>query len=329
MAKVQREAKSAVPDLDERKVKSLICRRESLPKRGTAGFMDPSMASARFGIRQRYSERLVSALGCSFDSEGVEGIRLQCQNEMRQAIQQHKAKAVRESAETQQALHREIATWRRYHDQAGRLSPSPAFNFNFVVLDTPGFIYATPGLALAGISPAPWNNAVKFTGNWASPYPDNGGDGLFYVFAWRNPRSDTVVVNVASYFTLNGFCDADAGYGLNNTGIAFNPFLHLYEWWNDPPTEPPFQDGQLNHDAPFLSADGGGPFGVGDYESMQVGGSYDMTYNNLMIPGNAVAVFYVTLGVDHGIVYDGYIDVDFASGDFQAVCPALILAILN
>jgi hypothetical protein len=76
-----------------------------------------------------------------------------------------------------------------------------------------------------------------------------------------------------------------------------------------------------------LDADGGGIFGLGDYETSGVSGAYDAIYKMLMVPPKGVVVFEMSLYIGHW-TNGGFIEVDFSSGDFQITCPAVVLALL-
>jgi len=174
---------------------------------------------------------------------------------------------------------------------------------------------------------------AKINAGWSTPYPDNGFDDLSFVFVWENPSDRNIVVNVASYLMLNGFCDvlAEAGasdiFSPHSSALGFTVELGVLEYWNNPPTSPSGQVGQFAS-VLGLNADGGGIFGFGDYESSGVSGIYDVTYGMFQIPPKGVTVFVVRLLIGH-YTNGGFIEVDFASGDFEVMCPALVIAILT
>jgi hypothetical protein len=207
-------------------------------------------------------------------------------------------------------------------------------NFNFVVLDTPFLIIPSQDILTFQAHPAPWNNVAKISAEWNTPYPDNGFDNVSFLFAWENPRDTATVVNVESYLMLNGFCDALAESGLNpdtwghhTTTVGLTIELGIFEWWNNPPTSPSGQVGQFAS-AIGLFADGGGAFGVGEYVWSGASGTYDVNYRSFLIPPRGVALFEVTLLIGHW-TDGGFIDVDFTSGDFEIMCPAVVMAILT
>jgi hypothetical protein len=103
--------------------------------------------------------------------------------------------------------------------------------------------------------------------------------------------------------------------------------LNIYEYWNDPPTSPSGQPAQGVY-VLRLTADGGGIFGLGGYDSGVATGNYDVIYRMLVVPPQGVVVFEVVLDIFHR-TDGGYIQIDFASGDFELMCPAVVMAIVG
>jgi hypothetical protein len=267
----------------------------------------------------------------------LEKMRRQNQTEISGFLQKQKAAAVKHSSRVNESQAHGVAGRRKAieHVTSRRSDAVPAgFNFNFVVLDTPLFVLPSLDVNLVNTSLAPWNNVAKINAEWSTPYPDNGWDDLSFVFVWENPSDRDTVVNVESYLLLNGFCDvfAEGGpgkviWGQKYTDLDISVGLNILEYWNNPPTVPSGQNGQYES-AVSLHAHGGGIFGLGDYESSGVNGSYDVIYRMFLIPAKGVAVFEVTLSIDHW-TDGGFIDVDFAAGDFEVMCPAVVMAILT
>jgi hypothetical protein len=195
-------------------------------------------------------------------------------------------------------MHSRHKAWEQLTSQ-NHQSAQPNINFNDVIIDTPLFVLPSQDINLVSTSLAPWNNVAKINAEWNTPYPDNGFDDLSYIFVWENPNDRAFVVNVESYLMVNGFCDvfAEAGPGQGNYALR-------------------------------LSADGGRHLRTGGYNSGVAGGNYDVVYKTFLVPPHRVAVFEVVLDIFHR-TEGGYIDVDFASGNFQIICPAVVIAILN
>jgi hypothetical protein len=84
-----------------------------------------------------------------------------------------------------------------------------------------------------------------------------------------------------------------------------------------------------SQDVVTLDALVNGTFEVGDYESSGINGYYGFNYDQLVIPPGGVTIFEVSVSIGHAIFGHGNTSIDFASGDFEAVCPAVLLAILT
>lgn len=244
-----------------------------------------------------------------------------------------KEEAISHSSTQLNTLRSSVAVWREtkeFFETTGRQrSLLSDLNFNFVVLDTPGLILPL-GDASVTATLEPWNNVAKLSSVWS--FPDavfQGGASVEFVFAWRNPSSRTVVLNVESYLTLNGFGTAAAAGGFytpNFTDLfAFVSLLPFIDPNN--PSYPPPEVGQSVYTADIV-AEGGGWFGLGAVQSSAIQGAYDVTYRTLLVPGDAVAVFPVIGGAGVGATGEGWAEADFASGDFQIMCPGVVLAIL-
>jgi hypothetical protein len=319
--------------LDEARVREALSAAGD-ERRGEFPFPRPKEQSFRgleLGIRRRNSEkRSAAAPGCAGTAlEQIEEIRVRGAEELHRLLQQTKAHAIRNSAETGRVVRADAGKWRDYTGRLASLGKgaSAHFNFNFVVLDTPALILPSQCIDLAKAAPAPWNNVGKFTATWSSPYPDDGSDTLSYVFAWRNPNNYDAVINVASYLMFNGCCDAGAGQW-SHCALSLASSLRLFEWWNNPASEPPAQSSQWNN-ALFLTADGGDDTSLGEVQYASASGNYDVSYNMFMVPPQSVAVFTVSAYMYHFVLGDGWIEADFASGALETMCPALVIAILN
>ncbi len=261
-----------------------------------------------------------------YEPREFDALCVRTQEEARNAFQKQKSALATEPPLAGAALR----GWMEMQRQA-RSAAALQLNFNFVVLDTPAFILPTSGISLDGWNKEPWNNTAKLSGSWASPHPGNGWDELDFVFVWRNPASTYAVVNVETYLALNGFCAAWADGGVlpdNWAGFGLHASLNVYEWWNQPPTVPPAQatqDQLLN----TTHAVANGFFDPGDYESAAIAGNYDVSYREFILPPQGVAVFEASFGILHEIFGDGSLELDFSSGNFGIMCPAVVIAILS
>jgi hypothetical protein len=328
-----------VPNLDEFHIRTALLaardvRRKNSKLRSTNRSEDPRTAVNEYWFLEKLLGSQSPDRGRHLDE--LDKIRSQHQAEIGRFLQKQKAAVVKHSSSIKDSQAHGVIGRRRAIERmtSSRNEALPAAaNFNFVVLDTPLFVLPSRDINLVKTSLAPWNNLAKINAQWNTPYPDNGWDDLSFVFVWENPSIRDTVVNVESYLLLNGFCDvlAEGGpgkviWGQKYTDLDISVGLNILEYWNNPPTVPSGQNGQYEY-AVRLHAHGGGIFGLGDYESSGVNGSYDVLYRMFLIPPQGVAVFEVTLSIDHW-TDGGFIDIDFAADDFDVMCPAVVMAIL-
>jgi hypothetical protein len=179
----------------------------------------------------------------------------------------------------------------------------------------------------------PLNNWAKILLNYATGDVIFATDRLNFYFLWTNETGSDALVNVVSYLTANGSCRVHANssfwHGLtapNFSQVSIDAELSVFEWWNNPPTEPLSEAGQLQNVTPLLKAEGG-EF-TGDGKSTLVSANAQLTYNIFRIPSNDVAVFEVGLSLNWGIS-DGNVNVDFSFEDNLVLCPYLQLEVLT
>lgn len=310
-------------------------RRKNSELRSTRHSEGPRISVNEYCLLEKLLGSFSSDRGRNLDE--LDKMRTQNQAEISRFLQKQKTAIVKHSSSIKNSQAHGVISRRKAveHLTSVRSEALPAgANFNFVVLDTPLFVLPSRDINLVQTSLAPWNNVAKINAEWNTPYPDNGWDDLSFVFVWENPSDRDAVVNVESYLLLNGFCDvlAEGGpgrviWGQKYSDLDISVGLNILEYWNNPPTVPSGQNGQYEY-AVRLHAHGGGIFGLGDYESSGVNGSYDVIYRMFLIPPKGVAVFEVTLSIDHW-TDGGFIEVDFATGDFEVMCPAVVIAILT
>jgi hypothetical protein len=171
----------------------------------------------------------------------------------------------------------------------------------------------------------PLNNWAKIILNYAGDTPLGGViDVLYFYFQWQNETGSAAIVNVRSDVWLNGSCYVHANYDLGSyhpNVVNVDTVLHPLEWWNQPPTEPLYESGQ-SKTAVWLGVSSGNFSGEGKSELISAG--YSLTYNNFLIPRNAVGVFEVGVRLFY-ILHNGKVNVDFAFDDQSVLCPYLQL----
>jgi len=299
---------------------------------------DAKLARARGATRARIQSQAEKLLNPYWKKTGLDvasfkKLQAQAQADMRRAAEDQKSDAIKRSSAIGERLRYGVESWTRTIERF-RL-PNPALVSGFVPVfaevTTPFIIWPTNGLELEDSHIEPRNNWAKITGQSTA---SSGNENLRFIFVWDNPNDTFAAVNVASFLSLNGSCEASADGGTagifpgGTSHLQLQAFLNVWQWWEQPPIQA-FPEATQRRDVLNLSADGGGWFGsVGDIEVRPVSGNFDVTYNLFVLPPHGVAVFEVTLLVSYQND-DGRIALDFSSGGFEVRCPEVAIAILT
>jgi hypothetical protein len=308
----------------------------------------PIHAHLRSSAKQpNHIERaLLSVLGAAGrDFPDFDEARLRADSEMRELIAKHRAAAKSRSSFVEATLRWDVESRRKMMEHfvsQKTKALSPGLNFNFVVLDTPAFVVPSQDIFLHPPHIEPWNNVARFYGEWASPhsYPSGYPDPLVsFAFAWRNPSDAAAVINVESALMFNGWCEL---YTENGWRFEFDfastdiyADLVVYEWWNQPPTIPPFQPEQRQRVVSLYSASSL-PWSY-DSDVSSLSGYYDLRYQQFMLPPKGVVVFEVIVNMKftfldpmRGARYLLQLNCgQFDYPNFQVMCPAVVIAILT
>lgn len=324
-------------EISEEELKSALATARQLQRRHSSSANGFARAQ-RLAEQRSFAERtLLPALAAASHDPGEFGeISARANTSARQLLAKHKAVVARRAASVRERLRADAASRRRLIEHLAARNQeelSPNFNFNFVILDTPVFILPSQDIVLDLPHIEPWNNIAMFTGEWdtdTEPYP-GGFDEVSFVFVWRNPSDGYAVVNIELTMLFNGFGEtyASAGTFVNNDiFLDVDAVLDVLEWWNNPPTSPPSQSGQAQR-VIRLHSNASGIWAWGDPEFSEVSGYYDVRYQGFVLPPQGVAVFEVKASIYHLMYGSGTSRVDFESGTFEVMCPAVVLAILN
>jgi len=297
---------------------------------------DPRLRKAQLSeaqARRRQGDKFLMAYlkKTGFDFAAHEKMRAQSQSALQRLLKEQQAAAVKRSSAVKKHLLQGVESWRgtieRFRDGSLRSDFVPAF----AVVDTPFIIWPSNNLELIDSHIQPWNNTAKVSAQWR----DSGGnENLRFIFVWENPSDRWAIVNVESALALNGTVDEFEEGGIFSgsvSNLSVDVRLNVWEWWNQPPTSPFPQATQSQH-VLSLSASGGGflsSLGGGTVESASIQGNFDLSRRLFLLPPNGVAVFEATLLFSYNNFDGGMIQVNFASGDFQVMCPALVIAILS
>jgi hypothetical protein len=201
----------------------------------------------------------------------------------------------------------------------------------YELIDSPFLIWPTQGVFFDSSHYEPWNSWGKIK---LDSSKKNGGEELSFYFLWTNPSEGYTVINVDAYLILNGFCSVETGGGFfagdRTSSLTLSSRLYLLEWWNQPPTSPLMQADQFQN-ALNLYAESGGTFDFdGDFDAQYIYRGFDLRYTLFLVPPRETVVFEVALNITYSNGDDGgQVHVDFTSGDFEVMSPAVLVATLS
>jgi hypothetical protein len=319
--------------LSESKIKAALSAADEARRREGADL--PRAPRAERARIEKAAEKLLAPYWkkTGLDVAAFKKIRTQTQTEMRRLAAEQHADAIKHSSAVKDRLAHGVESWRQTVERFRLPDPALVSPFlpGFVVIETPFIIWPTHGLQLDDSHIEPGHNRAKVKGQSTK---SSGSENLRFIYVWENPNDRFAAINVASFLALNGSCEASADGGTagifpgGTSNLQLKAFLNVWEWWNQPPTNPLRQATQTR-DVLNLSADGGGWFGsVGAIEVRSVSGNFDVSYSLFVLPPHGVAVFEVTLLVTYAND-DGRIQLDFSSGGFEIVCPEVAIAVLT
>jgi hypothetical protein len=316
-------------------------RRKRSPNPSGSGLAHARRLAAQQGSPERTPLPAVAAAG--HDVRELRELHAQAQSNARHLLTKQRSSSMRRSASSRETLRSDAEGHRKMVEHLASRKPDalpPGLNFNFVILDTPALVLPTQDIVLNAPHLEPWNNTAKFSAEWdTDTFPGSQfADSVSFVFAWENPHPSATIVNVESALMFNGFCETYASggwYVINNADLDVYAELDVYEWWNNPPTSPPFQAAQRQHVLRLRSRSEGEFYAWGDPEWASVSGYYDLRYQQFVLPPRGVAVFEVAVSIEHSFPHlgpsadSGSVRVDFESEGFEVMCPAVVLAILG
>lgn len=196
------------------------------------------------------------------------------------------------------------------------------------LLETPITILSSQGLPLLSEQIGPGNSSVKF--RLQSRASDTSENVVFY-YLWENPKPAYSLITVNAYLIAKGYCISSSAGGFlpgdRHTSYGIDASLHLLEWWNQPPTQPVWKSTQKERVA-YLGTDSGSFADSAAVDYTQVYRGYDLMYDLFLVPPQGVVVFAVRVGIG-GTSSDGWVDLDFASGDYSVICPDVLVATLS
>jgi hypothetical protein len=260
-----------------------------------------------------------------FDIEGFERIRAAQQAELGRLAADRKTQAMARSTALKGELQLTIDQRLKAFESLGAAAGA---SVSYELLNTPFLIWPTLGVFFDSSQIVPSNSWAKMK---VDSTRSSGYEEMSFYFLYQNPNNRAAVVNIDAYLVLKGHCQcgSDGGVfpGSRYSNLQLLSKLYLLEWWNQPPTQPLGQADQFQQ-ALFISTDTGGWSDPGAIEFKDIFRGYDLRYTSFIVPPNGVVLFEVAAAVSYSMS-DGVIAVDFASGDFEIVCPAVLVATLS
>jgi hypothetical protein len=263
-----------------------------------------------------------------FESEKFDEILARNQVELSRIMDAQRAAAIKQSSSEMKKFIHAIDSKRQAFDTliSTAVSPQPFF----VSLESPFLIWPTQGIELLDSHVEPYRSTAKITLDSGRTF---GYEELGFYFLYENPSDRFSVVNVDGYMVFNGQLRASQNGGFwpgdRHASISAAGRLHVFEWWNQPPTEPLAQADQTQQVA--SAAISGGGFGdVGGIVPKNVFRGVDLRHTLFLMPPHAVTVIEVTAAITYGTGSDGgHVNADFNSGDFQIMCPFVLVSVLT
>jgi hypothetical protein len=241
------------------------------------------------------------------------------------------------------AFRKGIGNRQKARQVLGSIVTPPAIEY--VSLDTSFLIWpfrfgGDPQFSLFESHTQPLNNFANIVVNSEFDSDFFVVDQVAFYFMWQNDTGSDAVLNVEAFLNLSGLCvvRAKPGYlwtpfwNVSNIGkcrMVVSANLALLEWWNQPPTQPLQQVGQVER-AKDLSVSGGFIIvTVGDnFEFEVVQSSHHLHYDQFFVPRDGIAVFEVSLQLSYS-GYKGLVSAFFDTSDRRITCPSVELEIVT
>jgi hypothetical protein len=272
---------------------------------------------------QRYIEGLAAAnlAANGFDIDGFQKAREEDQKYLRSCVEEQKTNAIKYSAAAQHSLRHGVdSRIKNVH-----LVPAPRA---LELLEKPFLIWWTQGIDFPEIHYDALNSRAKFRIRSESGITE---DEMGFYYLWSNPTEAHQVINIDGFLIADGFClaQSDGGFwaGFRFGLVEIVARLRIFESLSPPPVEPLFQPSQ--EQTVVRVATGTGGFmdsDAVDFEHVFKG--CILQHQQLIVPPGDSVVFEVAFSMVYGSD-EGATEIDFASGDFQVVSPAVIVAVVS
>jgi hypothetical protein len=243
--------------------------------------------------------------------------------EMRKLAEQNAAKAIAQSPAIQKSLQADLAA----RSEAVKLLQQLATpDSSPIVLPSPFLIWQSIGVQLDNYQIQPYNNWAKLKHHATS---QGSGEVTFYYF-WEAPDDVDTVFTVNTVAGVHGHLEADDNttywlFSHQATTLDISLELSPFNWSQDSNNPLP---GETEYPAELSAYGSGWPISVGAIVSQDVFRGYDLGVTDILVHPGQLMVFEVIMTMQYAMG-DGSIDVDFSSGDFQVMCPYVIINITS
>jgi hypothetical protein len=318
-----------MPKIDLSQIKDAVLLTKNLTAaREVRGERDSETAGLTQVTASSASQQFFAAAAakCGFDQESFERFQAQREAELVRIHEAAHAEAIKNSGRVSAELISQVDSRRKA--TKALTSPKPFFE----TIDSPFLIWASPANMLSDSQIEPWKSRAKFGFRSEA---DQGFREVSFYYLWQNPSDRFAVVNVDGYLIFNGFIRAHQSGGFfpgnRTTSISVSGAMSLFEWWNQPPTQPLAQADQSLRLLVLKTNAGQGFGGDSSTVSQQVFRGCDLRYTLFLVPPFGVTVIEVTAQISHSSGQDGShnVLVDFESGEFNAMSPFVLIGILT
>lgn len=320
-------------DLDAERIREALTAARELASVGAARRAAAGTASGRVlpqgtRVRALLAEHL-ARIGP--DAAAVERELAAGRAEGARRLEERKIDAVRHSASRAAGLRGLVAAQRDALEAVATSGPA-----EYHAIDSPVEIWATDGVDIESSTVEPWNSRAKVRldvqryHGWHYAILQGPPEYLHFSFLWHNARDTYSVVSVSGWMALNGFCSAHSRGGTVLGGysrLRLDPALDLVQTWTQPISSAPAQAGQTQQ-ALDLSADSRGLF-TDDQTAFAVEfRGFLLNYEQAILPPDQYLIIDVALTFTPE-ADNGEVRADFATGEFDVLCPFVEVVTLS
>jgi hypothetical protein len=273
---------------------------------------------------------LLKKSGIELDT--TEGVAADNRAELRPLLEKRSARALKAFAGIEDPFRRGVDDHIKAVEYLNKIK---TWVFNGVVLESPFLIWAEPASVLRDSKIEPRNSTANVRLREEHFEDDEILINVDFYFMWENTTYNPALVNIGSYLILRGWCQSWSDSGFPD--LFFGPHgslqvytnLHLLEWWNQPPTEPLFQQRQAAT-ALKIETDGGSSlFGSpGETKSEYLFNGYELEYYLFQVPLNKVVLFQVRTQLFYIQAGSGGFTFDFLNDGGYIKCPYLKIEVM-